>query len=82
MLTIDYNEYSVEVLAREDDVINVAGHRLSTSALEEVVLSHPDVGDGAVVGVNDKLRGQVPLGLVVLKTGCTRPVEQVGGGTC
>lgn len=60
----DENGY-IKVLAREDDVINVAGHRLSTSALEEAVMRHPDVADSAVVGVMDKLRGQVPLALVV-----------------
>jgi len=62
----DENGY-IKVLAREDDVINVAGHRLSTSALEEAVMRHPGVADTAVVGVQDKLRGQVPLALVVLK---------------
>lgn len=57
----------IKVMARDDDVINVAGHRLSTSAIEEVLLAHPVVGDAAVVGVADSLKGQVPLGLVVLK---------------
>jgi len=57
----------IKVLARDDDVINVAGHRLSTSAIEEVVLRHPLVIDCAVVGVSDKLKGQMPLGLVVTK---------------
>jgi len=55
----------IKVMARDDDVINVAGHRLSTSAIEEVLLRHPDVADAAVVGVADKLKGQVPLGLVI-----------------
>ena len=55
------------MLARDDDVINVAGHRLSTSAIEEVLLAHPLVVDCAVVGVTDKLKGQMPLGLVVVK---------------
>ncbi len=59
----------VKVLAREDDVINVAGHRLSTSALEESVLEHPDVVDCAVVGVDDKLKGQVPVALFIKRQG-------------
>jgi len=57
----------VKVLARDDDVINVAGHRLSTSAIEEVLLRHSNVIDAAVVGVSDKLKGQLPLGLVIAK---------------
>merc|ERR1719147_428577 len=56
----------IKVLARDDDVINVAGHRLSTSAIEEVLMRHPLVVDCAVVGVADKLKGQLPLGLVVV----------------
>jgi propionyl-CoA synthetase len=55
----------IKVMARDDDVINVAGHRLSTGALEEVLLGHPGVADAAVIGVNDALKGQVPLGLIV-----------------
>lgn len=55
----------IKVMSRDDDVINVAGHRLSTSGLEEVLLSHPGVADAAVIGVNDPLKGQVPLGLIV-----------------
>jgi len=55
----------VKVMSRDDDVINVAGHRLSTSAIEEVLLSHPGVGDAAVVGVSDQLKGQLPMGIVV-----------------
>lgn len=58
----------IKVLARDDDVINVAGHRLSTSAIEEVLLRHPAVSDAAVVGVRDKLKGQLPLGLVIVKS--------------
>ena len=57
------------VMTRTDDVINVAGHRLSTGALEEVLASHPDVAECAVVGVADSLKGQVPLGFLVLKAG-------------
>jgi propionyl-CoA synthetase len=56
------------VMARDDDVINVAGHRLSTSALEEAILEHTDVIDCAVVGVPDELKGEVPLALFVEKT--------------
>ena len=57
------------VMTRTDDVINVAGHRLSTGAVEEVLASHPDVAECAVVGVADNLKGQVPLGFLVLKAG-------------
>ena len=60
------------VMGRIDDVINVAGHRLSTGAMEEVVATHPDVAECAVFGVPDELRGEVPLGLVVLKAGAER----------
>ena len=59
----------IKVLARDDDVINVAGHRLSTSAIEEVLLRHPQVIDAAVVGVADTLKGQLPLGLVIARPG-------------
>ena len=59
----------IQVLARDDDVINVAGHRLSTSALEEAVMEHPDVADCAVVGMEDQLKGQVPLAFFVMMPG-------------
>jgi propionyl-CoA synthetase len=65
------------VMSRTDDVINVAGHRLSTGAMEEVLASHPDVAECAVIGVADELKGQVPLGLVVLKSGAERPEGEV-----
>ena len=65
------------VMGRVDDVINVAGHRLSTGAIEEVLASHPDVAECAVIGVPDELRGQVPLGLVVLKVGVDREPAEV-----
>ena len=65
---IDEDGY-VYVMARTDDVINVAGHRLSTGAMEEVLASHPDVAECAVIGVADQLKGQVPLGFLVLKSG-------------
>ena len=55
----------VKVLAREDDVINVAGHRLSTSALEEAVMEHPDVVDCAVIGIPDELKGQIPMAFYI-----------------
>lgn len=60
------------VMGRVDDVINVAGHRLSTGEMEEIIATHPDVAECAVIGVHDDLRGQVPLGLVVLKSGANR----------
>ena len=63
----------IKVLARDDDVINVAGHRLSTSAIEEVLLRHDLVIDAAVVGVADKLKGQLPLGLVIARPGVDCP---------
>ena len=53
-------------MSRTDDVINVAGHRLSTGAFEEVCCDHPDVAEAAVIGVKDSFRGQIPLGLLVL----------------
>ena len=62
----------VWVMSRTDDIINVAGHRLSTGAMEEVLAAHPDVAECAVVGVKDSLKGQTPLGLVVLKSGVDR----------
>ncbi len=65
---IDEDGY-VFVMTRTDDVINVAGHRLSTGAIEEVLASHPDVAECAVVGVADSLKGQIPLGFLVLKAG-------------
>jgi propionyl-CoA synthetase len=65
------------VMGRIDDVINVAGHRLSTGAMEEVVATHPDVAECAVFGVPDALRGEVPLGLVVLKAGADRDGQEL-----
>ncbi|MBL7786783.1 MAG: propionyl-CoA synthetase [Chitinophagales bacterium] len=73
---IDDDGY-VFIMGRVDDVINVAGHRLSTGEMEELVASHPAVAECAVVGVGDELRGQVPVGLVVLKDGITTPDQQV-----
>jgi propionyl-CoA synthetase len=60
------------IMARTDDVINVAGHRLSTGAMEEVLASHPDVAECAVIGVADELKGQSPLGLLCLKKGAAK----------
>jgi propionyl-CoA synthetase len=60
------------VMARTDDVINVAGHRLSTGAMEEVLAGHTDVAECAVIGVSDALRGQIPLGFLCLNAGCKR----------
>ncbi|KZX58747.1 propionyl-CoA synthetase [Halioglobus sp. HI00S01] len=73
---IDANGY-VFVMARTDDVINVAGHRLSTGAMEEVLAEHPDVAECAVVGVADPMKGQLPLGLLVLNTGAKRATADV-----
>jgi propionyl-CoA synthetase len=68
---IDEDGY-VSVMSRTDDIINVAGHRLSTGAMEEVLSSHPNVAECAVLGVEDNLKGQIPVGFVVLKAGVTR----------
>ena len=76
---IDEDGY-VFVMARTDDIINVAGHRLSTGAIEEVLAAHPDVAECAVIGVADELKGQVPLGLVVLKAGVERPHDEIVRG--
>ena len=65
------------IMARTDDVINVAGHRLSTGQLEEVLAEHPDVAECAVIGVADELKGQLPLGLICLYPNCAKPVDQV-----
>jgi len=73
---IDDNGY-VFVMARTDDVINVAGHRLSTGAMEEVLAAHPDVAECAVIGVADALKGQLPLGLLVLSAGVDRDSEEI-----
>jgi propionyl-CoA synthetase len=63
----------VYIMSRVDDIINVAGHRLSTGGMEEVLAAHPDVAECAVVGVADALKGEVPVGFVVTKAGVTRP---------
>jgi propionyl-CoA synthetase len=65
------------VMTRTDDIINVAGHRLSTGALEEVLASHPDVAECAVLGIADEIKGEIPLGLIVLKAGGRRPDGEI-----
>ena len=67
---IDEDGY-LYVMARTDDVINVAGHRLSTGAMEEVLAAHPEVAECAVIGVGDDLKGQLPMGFLCLNKGCT-----------
>ena len=73
---IDADGY-LYIMARTDDVINVAGHRLSTGAMEEVLANHPDVGECAVIGVADELKGQLPLGFVCLNKGCNKPHAEI-----
>ncbi|MGB2509088.1 MAG: AMP-binding enzyme, partial [Candidatus Puniceispirillaceae bacterium] len=68
---IDEDGY-IFVMSRTDDIINVAGHRLSTGGMEEVLAGHPDVAECAVIGINDALKGQIPLGFIVLKSGVAR----------
>jgi propionyl-CoA synthetase len=73
---IDHDGY-IHVMTRTDDIINVAAHRLSTGEIEEVLAGHPDVAECAVIGVADPLKGQVPLGFLVLKAGVTRPPGEI-----
>ena len=73
---IDEDGY-LYIMARTDDVINVAGHRLSTGAMEEVLAGHPDVAECAVIGIADALKGQAPLGLLCLNKGVNRPEAEV-----
>jgi propionyl-CoA synthetase len=73
---IDGDGY-IHVMTRTDDIINVAGHRLSTGGIEEVLAAHPDVAECAVIGVADALKGQVPLGLLVLKAGAARAAQEI-----
>jgi propionyl-CoA synthetase len=75
---IDENGY-LFVMSRTDDIINTAGHRLSTGAMEEVLASHPDVAETAVIGVADDLKGQVPVGFLVLKAGVERDRDEIVG---
>ena len=73
---IDEDGY-VFVMARTDDIINVAGHRLSTGGMEEVLSDHPDVAECAVLGVDDKLKGQTPIGFLVLNAGVDRDHDEI-----
>ena len=73
---IDADGY-LYIMARTDDVINVAGHRLSTGAMEEVLANHPDVAECAVIGVADDLKGQLPMGFLCLTKGVNRPEEEI-----
>ncbi|MEM7743638.1 MAG: propionyl-CoA synthetase [Pseudomonadota bacterium] len=73
---IDDDGY-VYIMARTDDVINVAGHRLSTGAMEEVLAGHKDVAECAVIGVADELKGQLPMGFLCLNAGCNRPHAEI-----
>ncbi len=71
------DEGYIYIMGRVDDVINVAGHRLSTGGMEEIVATHPDVAECAVLGVSDDLKGQVPLGFFVLKDGVTKDPDEI-----
>jgi propionyl-CoA synthetase len=73
---IDKDRY-LWVMGRTDDIINTAGHRLSTGAMEEVLSSHPDVAECAVTGIADEVKGEIPLGFIVLKAGVTRNREEI-----
>jgi propionyl-CoA synthetase len=67
----------VYVMSRTDDIINVAGHRLSTGGMEEVLAAHPDVAECAVLGIKDDLKGEVPCGFIVLKAGVARAPDVI-----
>jgi propionyl-CoA synthetase len=73
---IDEEGY-LSIMARTDDIINVAGHRLSTGGMEEVLAEHPDVAECAVIGVADQLKGQLPVGFLILKAGVTKGDEEI-----
>ena len=73
---VDENGY-LFVMSRTDDIINTAGHRLSTGAIEEVLAAHPDVAEVAVIGVADELKGQLPVGFLVLKSGVDRAHDEI-----
>ena len=73
---IDEDGY-VYVMGRMDDVINIAGHRLSTGAMEEIIANHPDIAECAVFGTDDELKGQLPVGLFVVKAGVTRDPAEI-----
>ena len=76
---IDDDGY-IWIMSRTDDIINVAGHRLSTGAIEEVLSEHQSVAECAVLGISDKLKGQLPIGLVVLKSGVDKDNETISKG--
>jgi propionyl-CoA synthetase len=65
------------IMARTDDIINVAGHRLSTGGMEEVIASHPDVAECAVIGIADALKGQMPAGFLILNSGVSRSEQEI-----
>ncbi len=65
------------IMGRTDDIINVAGHRLSTGGMEEVIAAHPDVAECAVLGVKDEIKGEQPCGFIVLKSGVNRPHKEI-----
>ena len=73
---IDDDDY-ISVMARTDDIINCAGHRLSTGSMEEVISKHQDVAECAVVGIKDKLKGQIPIGFLVLNNNCISSHEEI-----
>src|SRR6185295_2031380 len=73
---VDADGY-VYVMGRTDDIINVAGHRLSTGGMEEVLAGHQDVAECAVIGMKDALKGEVPAGFIVLKAGVNRPPAEI-----
>ena len=73
---IDEDGY-IYVMSRTDDIINVAGHRLSTGGIEEVLAAHPDVAEAAVLGVHDALKGQIPVGFLVLNSGVTKDPNEI-----
>jgi propionyl-CoA synthetase len=73
---VDADGY-VYVMGRMDDVINIAGHRLSTGAMEEIISNHPDVAECAVFGADDQMKGQLPVGFFVVKAGVTRPGDEI-----
>lgn len=73
---IDSDGY-VHIMSRTDDVINVAGHRLSTGQMEEVIANHPDVAECAVFGINDDLKGQIPYAMLIINAGVDRPNSEI-----
>ena len=73
---VDEDGY-VWIMSRTDDIINVAGHRLSTGAIEEVLAEHKNVAECAVIGIADKLKGQLPIGLIALKAGVEKIINEI-----